>query len=148
MSTMTIEEIDAHLYALGITNDARGVSVLIIGNPDALDDGRQSLSDAISQRLKTFGAVVWWDHDSITHPDLRVDYVVVIPLDNAAYDAAKVIAQVLKPGGRYLVFLQRLAYAAGLTGEDDTVELTDVRQVGDGQIRAIGWKRRPMGEVV
>lgn len=139
---MSAEEIDAHLYVLGITSDARGVDVMILGNPVGSDGDRTrnlSLSGLIAERVRTFGARVWWDHDSITKPELRVDYLIAIPRDNDTYSIPKLADTVLRPGGRYMVLIDDVADTRA------DVELIDVRQIGDGQIRAIGWKRRPLG---
>lgn len=134
---MTAEEIDAHLYALGIESDARGADVMILGT-----DTDGYTSQQFHTRLLTFGAKVWWEHESITRPELQVDYFVACPQENSLYDPHALAGKVLRPGGRYMVLIEDVADAAR------GVELTDVRMVGDGQIRAIGWKRRVHGEVV
>lgn len=133
---MTDAEVDAHLYALGIGSDARGTDVMILGT-----DTPEYTSQCFHARLTAFGARVRWEHESVTDPELLVDYFLAFPQDNALYDPHALAGKVLRPGGRYMVLIEDVADA------ERGVEITDVRLVGDGEIRAIGWKRRITGDM-
>lgn len=134
MSQLSDAEVDASLYALGIGSDARGLRVLLIGH-----SGSQ-LTHIVQGRLITFGAQVSWVESSIEDPDMQVDYVIALPGENSVWNVARVVNNVLKPGGRYMILHDDLGDADALVG------ITDVTALGVSAVRVLGYKARCDGD--
>ncbi len=133
MSQLSDAEIEASLFALGIGSDARGTRVLVIGHSGS------PLTGMIESRLSAYGARLFWATDTLRDPELRVDYVVAVPAENAVWNIATVVSNVLKPGGRYLVLIDQL-------GDDSTrVGLTEATTLGVSAVRILGCKVRREG---
>lgn len=130
MSQLSDAEVDASLYVLGIGTDARGASVLVIGHSGS------PITQMVESRLSSYGARLFWATDTLTDPELQVDYVVAVPAENAVWNVATVAGNVLKPGGRYLVLLDQLG------DESRLVTLTDVQALGVSAVRILGYKTR------
>jgi hypothetical protein len=133
MSRLSVEEVDASLYALGIGTDARGTRVLIIGH------SASPITSMIEARLSSFGARLFWAHDTLSDPELMVDYVVAVPAENAVWNIVTVAGNVLRPGGRYLVLIDELGE------ESRSVMLSDVQALGVSAVRILGCKVRREG---
>lgn len=127
---LSVAEIDANLFALGVGSDARGLRVMIVGHQGS------PLSDSIESRLVLFGATVLWAHDSVADPDMQVDYLVALPSENSMWNVAKLVENVLRPSGRYMVLLDQVG------DERAKVTITDVQVLGVSAVRVLGYKAR------
>jgi hypothetical protein len=135
---MTTEELDAHLWSIGIGSDARKLRVLVCGAGPTID--------AVEERLKTFGAeVVSLGEFDAGCEDSSADFAIIaMPCAGDYMDSG---ALALKPEGRYLVIIEPLACEKSDYEPDAvTLEMTSVEQVGGQCVRVTGYRPRREGE--
>jgi hypothetical protein len=123
---VTVEEIDAHLYAVGITRDARGTLVLLTGD-------ESGLLDRIADELAVFGADTVWLSDVAAecHKAGTFDHVIA---SSPSCWAVLLAEKWLKPGGRLLMLLPFT--------ESDTIEVINVVMGGGPAVRIECMKPR------
>jgi hypothetical protein len=112
--------LDAHLYALGITPDARKLRVLVLGN--------DALATQIEHRVRHFGAESLDDVDDVFP---QGDFAIITNLAAGVESVRDNLRYCLKPGARYMILIDGVASPPDLVVIDhQLIDSTAMRVIG------------------